>query len=155
MPTVYIETSIPSYFHTVRTGAKARSWKAATRTWWRHCRPSFDCVTSQVTFDELAQAPAARGSRMAALLRPLPLLPFSDRVGDVARFFAGERLVPRENLADALHLAFCAVHGVDYLLTWNCQHLANPNKATHLAVLCGRKALHSPTIVTPFQLPPE
>lgn len=50
---------------------------------------------------------------------------------------------------DAIHVAVCAVHRIEYLVTWNQKHLANPNKRTHLTVVCARSNFPAPQIVTP------
>lgn len=47
------------------------------------------------------------------------------------------------------------LHGIDYLLTWNCKHLANVNKARHLAILNARMGLPVPVMTTPYGLLPE
>jgi hypothetical protein len=77
-------------------------------------------------------------------------LAFTEEVETVAALLVRERVMPGPALeGDALHMAFCIVHRVDYLLTWNQKHLANPNKRTHLAVVCGRLKLSVPQVVTP------
>jgi hypothetical protein len=60
--------------------------------------------------------------------------------------------MPRKLTGDALHLAYASVYGIDYLLTWNCNHLANANKATHIAQVNAKLGLHTPCIVTPMEL---
>jgi hypothetical protein len=50
---------------------------------------------------------------------------------------------------DTLHFAAALVHRMDYLVTWNQTHLANPNKRTHLLVVCTRLGYLMPEVVTP------
>ena len=61
-------------------------------------------------------------------------------------------ILPPHAFPDAAHVAVSAVHAVDYLLTWNCKHLANANKFDHIQVLNARRRLVSPALVTPTQL---
>jgi hypothetical protein len=67
----------------------------------------------------------------------------------VASVFVRERLFPVPAVGDALHVAVYAVHDVEYLLSWNVRHMANPNKTTQLQVICRRLGLVPPKILTP------
>ena len=155
MPTVYIETTIPSYYFETRTSAEAVTWRRITRQWWDRHRHAYELVTSDVVLGELRRAPrekAVPGERMLAGLRLVERTP---AVAKAARAYLEHRLVPRDAVADAFHLAFASVYGLDYLLTWNCRHLANFNKARHIAVLNARLGLAVPTMTTPLTLLPE
>lgn len=71
------------------------------------------------------------------MLDGLEALDFTEEVALLADMLVRERVMPNPAVeGDALHVAFCVVHGIEYLLTWNQRHLANPNKRTHLAVIC-------------------
>ena len=60
--------------------------------------------------------------------------------------------IPREYGADALHIALAAVNGIDYLLTWNCKHLANATLRNRITALVEGKGYASPVICTPEEL---
>jgi len=84
------------------------------------------------------------------MLDGLEALTLTAEVPSVAGFLVRERVMPAPAVeGDALHVAYCLVHNIEYLLTWNQRHLANPNKRTHLAVICARLNLLVPQIVTP------
>ena len=70
-------------------------------------------------------------------------------------YYIEQKLMPAEAGGDAVHLALASMHSMDFLLTWNCRHLANANKIQHMAVLNGRLRLHLPVITTPLTLMPE
>lgn len=74
---------------------------------------------------------------------------------DVVQFYYEHRLMPVETGGDAFHLAMASLANMDYLLTWNCRHLANANKFQQIKVLNGRLGLPVPTITTPDTLIPE
>ena len=74
---------------------------------------------------------------------------------EVVEYYIEHRLMPAESGGDAVHLALASMHSIDFLLTWNCRHLANANKTQHLAVLNGRLRLHVPVVTTPLTLMPE
>lgn len=87
------------------------------------------------------------------MLRELLLLEMNREVEQLAELFVAERVMPGPSVSgDALHVATATVHRMDYILTWNVQHLANPNKRTHFAVLCLRLGIVPPNIVTPDML---
>lgn len=86
------------------------------------------------------------------MVADIPRLNILDRVEEVAEAYMKHQLMPRESLGDAVHLALASVHGVDFVLTWNCRHLANANKAAHLAAINRRLRLAVPALVTPYNL---
>jgi predicted nucleic acid-binding protein len=152
MPSVYIETTIPSYYHETRTNPQAVAWRDITRRWWDEHRENYELVASQIVIDELRRAPAAKAGPILTLVADLPRLELDEVVRHTAAYYLEQYLVPRDALADALHVALCSVHGVGFLLTWNCRHLANANKARHLTALNTRLGLAVPIITTPFSL---
>lgn len=77
-------------------------------------------------------------------------LPLSDEVLGIAKLLVNERVMPGPAArGDAVHVAASVVHRMDYLLTWNVKHLANPNKLSHLRTICRRVGLAIPELVTP------
>ena len=86
------------------------------------------------------------------LLRGIPILGEPPEFRDVLSFYIEHRLMPADARGDAAHLALASLHGLAYLLTWNCQHLANVNKTRHVAVLNARLGLPVPIITTPLTL---
>lgn len=155
MPTVYVETTIPSYYHETRRSIQVAAWRGATRTWWDQYRDGFDLVVSRFVLAELARAPATKGRRALALVESLPILEEPPELSTVAEFYVSNRAMPLSAAGDAYHLAMASLHRVDFLLTWNCRHLANANKIRHLTVLNGRLGLSTPVITTPLTLLPE
>ena len=94
--------------------------------------------------------PAAVRDPALAMLKGLTLLPTTEDVVAFAELLVAERVMPGPaNEGDALHLAIAIVHRLDYLVTWNQRHLANPNKRTHLTIIAARARLRLPEIVTP------
>ncbi|MSU64393.1 MAG: hypothetical protein EXS31_18720 [Pedosphaera sp.] len=87
-----------------------------------------------------------------ALARSLPVLEDSAEIQEVVQFYAQHKLMPVEVFGDATHLALATVHKCDHLVTWNCKHLANPNKLDHIVRVNWMLGLATPKIVTPLQL---
>jgi len=153
-PTVYIETTIPSYYHETRTDVRTLAWRAATRVWWNQYRKAYEPVTSAITLGEVRAAPPPKARLMEPMIAEMRMLGDHSRLIEVARAYRENRLLPHDSIADALHLALASVHEVDYLLTWNIRHLANANKTRHLHVLNARLRLATPIITTPDLLVP-
>jgi len=155
MRSVYIETTIPSFYFDERQTPEAIAWKAATRLWWDSSRHSYRLVTSSFVIDELEAAPNPKRDHALALLTNVELLDFPEALADVIAAYVENRLVPNDAEGDAAHLAMTSLHNIDFLLTWNIRHLANANKVQHLRVINGRLGLFVPTITTPLTLMPE
>lgn len=154
MPRVYIETTIPSYYFETRTTATAVAWRKATREWWAQAS-TFELVTSRFVLNELSLAPPSKRDDCLALLRGVRVLPEPDRVALVIREYIRHALMPADDVGDAAHLAMASLHRVDFLLTWNCKHLANANKIPHIQSINRRLGLGVPILATPITLPPE
>jgi hypothetical protein len=155
MPTVYIETTIPSYYFETRTTAQAIAWRRATRVWWDMYRSRYKLITSRYVLEELAAARPPKSTSGAAMLADAQLVDELPRTLEVAAYYLDHKLIPRDNMTDAVHLALASIHKADFLLTWNCLHLANDNKAKHIAVLNKRLKLAVPNITTPYTLLPQ
>jgi len=149
---VYIETSVPSAYVTTRTDPGSLHRREATREWWRDQLARYDVWVSDAVVLELEQGNWPGREEALALVEPLRQLPIDAEVIGVAERYVAERLVPAELGGDAAHLAAACVHEIDFLLTWNIRHLANPNKLRHLTVVNRRMGLLTPQIVTPEML---
>lgn len=154
-PRVYIETTIPSFYFETRQEDDLITWRTATRAWWDQHRHAYELVTSALVLFELEPAPVAKKSAAIRLLDGIPLLQNLPVVHEVAAHYIDHKLMPGGASADAAHLAMASVHGIEFLLTWNCRHLANANKAQHLRVLNNRLGLSVPILSTPLNLVPE
>ncbi len=155
VPSVYIESSIPSYYHETRRSIQVAAWKAATRLWWDRHRHRYDLCTSVLTLNEVAAGPPRKAALMLAMLNEVEVLDTLPGTAEVIDFYVAHRLMPSGAGGDAGRLAFASMHAVDFLLTWNCAHLANANKSRHLHVLNGRLGLSVPILTTPLTLIPE
>lgn len=149
---VYIETTIPSFYHEVRTAPDIVARHDWTRQWWRGAPDHYELVTSPAVLDELAEGSPERSAARLALLRDLPLLPIDAAVLEIVQAYIRHKLMPADPAGDALHLAVASYHKCDFLLTWNCRHLANANKFGHIRRVNTMLGLFMPTLVTPLEL---
>jgi len=114
--------------------------------------PLYDAYVSANVLLELEQGNWPGQRDAVSLVEPLGRLRVDEEVIAVAKRYIEERLVPADLSGDASHLAVACVQGMDFLLTWNIRHLANPNKLDHLTVINRRLGLLTPHVVTPEML---
>jgi predicted nucleic acid-binding protein len=150
---VYIDTTIPSYY--VDERAVLRLHIDRTRQWWDEERHLYDLYTSEFTLAELAEGDFPRKEQAIQLMRDLPRLAPMEEIEEIVEMYVAHYLVPSSDIRDGFHLAFACFYKMDYLLTWNCAHLANIRKQEHFRVINLRLGLHTPAIITPLVLLPE
>ncbi len=105
-----------------------REW---TRAWWEQAKYRDELVTSVPVLDELRQGAFAAREECLRLLDSLQLVPVEHAVMDIVQAYIEHRLMPKDPVGDALHLALASHHRCDFLVTWNCKHLANANASVH------------------------
>ena len=150
--TVYIETTIPSFYYEVRPEPDAVVRRAWTRQWWEQYSGSYELVTSEAVMDELAAGEYPQKDKAVALLDSLPVLYVDDDVAEIAQVYIAHQVMPDDPFGDALHLALACHYKCDILLTWNCRHLANVNKLPHIRRINMMLGLSTPTLATPLDM---
>ena len=150
---VYIETSVVSYL-TSRRGRDMviAAHQELTVQWWEERAAAFDLVISELVQEEAGRGdPTASGDRLGTI-SGLPILTISDEAIALAGQLVSPGPIPRSSAADALHIASAAVNGIDYLLTWNCKHLANAAHRNRIEELVEEAGYACPVICTPEEL---
>ncbi len=150
---VYVETSIISYL-TARPSRDVviAAHQQLTRRWWRG-RRSYSLFVSQVVFDEAAVGDRKARSRRLQALRGIPVLALTDAATNLAEELVRRGALPKKAIVDALHIGVAAAYEVDYLLTWNCKHIANATIRGTIEAICRSARLAPPIICTPEELP--
>lgn len=152
-PSVYIETSIISYLAARPSPSLfTAGCQQITRDWWEDRRGGFDLFTSEIVLLESRDGDPEAVARRLAILDGIAELILTDRARELARMFLFEKAVPRKAQADALHIAAAAVHGIDYLLTWNCRHINNPEIKPAIRTVCESMGVFCPEICTPVEI---
>lgn len=136
MTAVYIETTIPSFYFTAHTDHQSIARMHWTRQWWDTYAEQFTLYSSPAVVTELSRSTriAERDQRIS-LLDNIQFLEITPEVREIVRIYVERLLMPKDAGGDALHLALASHYGVDVLLTWNCKHLANPNKFGHIQAI--------------------
>lgn len=151
-PRVYVETTIPSFYHDPRPDAEIAVRRAWTRQWWSGAADRYELVTSPAVLEEVAYGDPERSEERLALLADVALLPVVHAIAEIVETYIGHRLMPADPAGDALHLALASHHKCDFLVTWNCRHLANAHKFGHIRRVNTMLGLFVPALVTPLEL---
>jgi hypothetical protein len=152
-PKVYLETTIPSLL----TAWPSRDLliagqQQATREWWRDRRHNYDLFASVLVTAEASRGDADAVAARLEKLKDCGILPFPDEAKELTRALLASRLIPEVAQADAAHIAIAAVHALDFLLTWNCRHIANAAIVDQVRAICEREGFPAPVICTPYEL---
>jgi hypothetical protein len=152
-PTLYLESTIPSYL-AARPSRDliVAAHQQITHEWWEQVRFEFDIYVSQAVVDEVSAGDPAVATRRLALVDGLPRLVLTDEVDALAGEYLRRLGLPPSARLDAIHLACTVVYGLDYLLTWNCAHLANGQVIRRLWEINRALGRSTPVIVTPEEL---
>lgn len=150
MQSVYVETSVISFLRENPSASfESVERQLLTRRWWSIYRHRYELVTSQYVVDEAGVGHTDRARERLGYLEGMPLVPLGDRVDALAAEIMTRAILPKDALVDALHIASAAVNRVDYLLTWNCSHIANPMILPRVFRTLDDFALPFPVICTP------
>lgn len=129
--------------------AARREW---TREWWDDHLVDYEAFTSEAVIEELEGGSFSRKEATLKLVDGLPLLDINEPVADIVATYISHHVMPNDPAGDALHLAIASFHKCDFLVTWNCRHLANANKFGHIRRINTLLGLFVPAIVTPLEL---
>ena len=130
----------------------AAAWQTATVEWWDTHRPRFELRTSALTLEEAGRGHQDAAARRLEALDGIAMLPITEATVTLADALILRRALPAGAQNDAIHIAVSAVHGVDYLLTWNFRHLANAETRPLAREVCEQLGYSSPEICTPSEL---
>lgn len=126
-----------------------REW---TRSWWNRVATAVELVTSVAVIDELGRGEFPARTDCLALIANLPVVTIDASILEIVEAYIRHRVMPTDPAGDALHLALASYHRCDFLVTWNCRHLANANKFGHIRRVNGLLGLLTPALVTPLEL---
>jgi hypothetical protein len=152
-PAVYMETSVVGY----ATSRPSRDLVIAghqqiTREWFAVRAQACELFISQLVASEASGGDDEAARERATFLQGIPRLDITDAAGELAVKLVAGGALPRKAGEDALHIAIATVHGVDYLMTWNCKHIANAAMRQAIERVCREAGYEPPVICTPEEL---
>lgn len=153
MESVYLETSFISYLVSRPSrDVIVAGHQQTTQDWWGNRRSEFECMVSQVVIDEASAGDSAEAQKRLEIIAGLPELEITADAEALVEAIMASGVLPPHGALDAAHVAVAAVHAVDFLLTWNCKHLANAQISRRIALVCEKAGYRMPIICTPEEL---
>jgi hypothetical protein len=153
MPSAYLETTIPSYLTAWRSPEVVMAARQEiTRDWWDNRRGEFDLFVSQLVIDEASAGDPDAVARRLAILEGIPLIEPRTGTDELVEALIQDLALPDRAAADAVHIALAVVNGIDFLLTWNCTHIANAVNRPIIELTCQSLGYSAPVICTPEEL---
>jgi predicted nucleic acid-binding protein len=151
-PKVYIETSIVSYLTAWRSPDLVMAAnQEMTKEWWER-RGNFDLYISALVIQEASAGDPTAAKKRLEQLEGIPELDITEDVESFANQLLKNIPLPQKAKIDALHIAVATINGIDYLLTWNCAHIANAILRPKIEALCRESGYEPPIICTPQEL---
>ena len=123
-----------------------------TQEWWDNHRENFKLFISQLVIDEAGQGNTEEANKRLAILTDIPLLTSNDKVVNLGYRFLQDKGLPSKATDDAYHIAYATVHQINYLLTWNCKHIANVQIQRKLRQISAKEGYELPILCTPYEL---
>ena len=152
-PKLYLESTIPSYLvaRPSRDVILAGQQKC-THDWWKKRAAHFEIFVSDVVVQEVATGEAVMAAMRMELIKPFVRLEGNDMAKELTKALIYGGPLPEKAARDAAHIALSAVHGMHFLLTWNCTHIANAMMYGKMREICAAHGCECPVICTPDEL---
>ncbi len=152
-PTLYLETSIPSY----QVARPSRdiitlAHQELTHEWWKDSLPAFEVYISVVVLEEAARGDPDQARQRLEALADFTVLEMTEEVERATAVYVDKLPLPERAFRDGAHLAFACVCDIDYLVTWNCAHMANAMMRRRLEKINSQENLATSVICTPEEL---
>lgn len=152
-PSVYVESSIPSYLTAPPSRLLlVRAHQMVTRRWWRTAGKRFRLYVSALVLDEIQEGDTEAAQSRIESVAGLPVLPDTEEVHTLAGEYQRLLRLPDKALVDLTHVGMAVVHEMDYLVTWNCTHIANAEFVRKIARANLEAGRFMPMVVTPEEL---
>ena len=152
-PTVHLETTIIEYLAMRVSGVlRIAANQQTTRDWWDSRRQDFRIFVSRFVVDECSEGDPVAIQERSVFLKGIPLLQVTSEVNALADALVAGVPLPEKAAIDALHISIAAVNGIEYLLTWNCKHIANPSMRPNIEHICRKAGCEPPVICTPQEM---
>ena len=153
MESVYVETSIVSYLRQKpSTQLVLAARQLLTHQWWNDERTNYQLLVSQLVIDEASAGDPALATERLQLLAGIPLLSLDPAIADIADEIMSRAILPEKARTDALHIATVAHHRIQYLVTWNCRHIANARMLPRIHDVLNDLLIPVPVICTPEEM---
>ena len=152
-PTLYLETTIPSYLKAKQSRDIIQTARQQiTSEWWDNRLNDFEIFISQIVIDEASEGDTVASTKRLEAIKTFPLLEITEEVVDLAEKIIIEKIIPEKAIRDALHIAVATSNEMSFLLSWNCKHIANAEIIKRLRKTVTDEGFELPVICTPEEL---
>jgi hypothetical protein len=152
-PKVYIETTIPSYLSApLSNDLRVAANQSITIEWWETRRADFELFISEFVMVEAILGNTEAAQKRLKIIEDIPSLSVNEEARKLAKALMIQGPIPLNAEIDAFHIAVAAVNGIEYLLTWNCTHIANAIMRPKIEEVCRKQGVEPPIICTPQEL---
>ena len=149
-PSVYLETSFISMLTSCQVAfVTTAGMQQFSLLWWKECRDEFRLFVSNRVYFEIARGDMEAAQKRLQIIEGIPILEMTPDVVQLADEIITQHAFPRKAVDDALHVACAAVHGIDYVMTWNCRHIANEFRKPLIERLIRDRGFKPPALTTP------
>lgn len=150
---IYLETTVVSYY----TSRPSRdiivlAHQEITRQWWPNAMKRYNVFISEIVVEEASFGDTEAAKRRLEELKDFPHLELNNKIEEIAQVYMDKLDIPEKSFRDAAHLAVASMHNIDYLVTWNCAHLANGEIIKKLMKINESFGFYTPIICTPEEL---
>ena len=148
-----METTIPSYFVSRESeNISILSRQRVTRNWWNTQRDKYELFISEIVLEEIEKGDRSFSKLRIELLKDIRVLPVNEGIRDLVKQYMAQFHLSETVIRDIFHIAFAVYYKIDYLLTWNCKHIANAHFIKQIVNYNINRGLYIPEICTPEQL---
>ncbi|PIE03020.1 MAG: DNA-binding protein [Acidobacteria bacterium] len=150
---VYLESSFVSYLTSrLSPSLIVAGHQLSTKRWWEKRRHFFDLFISPLVLNEIKRGDEEAAKKRVDIVKALPMLAINDQSIELAEALVTETDMPEKAKEDALHIAIATFFEIDFLLTWNCRHIANAQIQEKLKTIITQRGYKMPIIATPEEL---
>ena len=150
---VYIETTIVSYLASRPSrDIVLAAWQEITRSWWEERKSAFDLYISERVISEVSAGDKIASQKRIEIIKGLQVIELTDEAVELANTLFTELSLPEKAIEDAFHIAIAITSGMNYLLTWNCKHIANAMMIAKVEKIAEENGYSHPIICTPQEL---
>jgi predicted nucleic acid-binding protein len=147
---VYVETSVLSYLAARPSrDLLTAAHQQVTHEWWGLARKRFALCASELVAAEAHKGDPEAAARRLEFIKGVPLLDLNEDVRSLAGDYQKRSGLSPDARVDLMHVALAVVHAIDYLVTWNCAHIANDHVIRRIADVNREQGRFMPVIVTP------
>lgn len=150
---IYLETTVVSYLTAkISRDIIVLAHQEITQEWWPRAINRFEVYISEIVVEEAGLGDIEAAKKRLAVLKDFSHLELTEKVEKMAQIYMEKLKIPEKSTRDAIHIAVASVHNVDYLVTWNCAHIANAEIIKKLIKINNVFGIHTPIICTPEEL---